>query len=88
MSVTPSNVLHEFIKTHKNEYVKKQIMEAVTRESIPILESDETLEPINGDAIEVEKDMSKVCPTCSSKLYFTDGCSVCIDCGYSGCASG
>lgn len=28
------------------------------------------------------------CPTCSAKLIVTEGCNVCIECGFSGCGSG
>jgi ribonucleoside-diphosphate reductase alpha chain len=28
------------------------------------------------------------CPTCNTKLIITEGCNVCIECGFSGCGSG
>ena len=28
------------------------------------------------------------CPTCNAKLIITEGCTVCIECGFSGCGSG
>ena len=28
------------------------------------------------------------CPTCNAKLIITEGCNVCIECGFSGCGSG
>jgi ribonucleoside-diphosphate reductase alpha chain len=28
------------------------------------------------------------CPTCNARLIITEGCSVCIECGFSGCGSG
>ena len=30
----------------------------------------------------------KLCPTCKNTLVFAEGCSTCIECGYSGCTSG
>ncbi|MGC1426031.1 MAG: hypothetical protein WA833_04945, partial [Nitrosotalea sp.] len=30
----------------------------------------------------------RLCPTCKNNLVFAEGCSVCIECGYSGCTSG
>ena len=29
-----------------------------------------------------------LCPTCKNKLVLIEGCSICIECGYSGCTSG
>jgi ribonucleoside-diphosphate reductase alpha chain len=28
------------------------------------------------------------CPTCNARLIVTEGCNVCIECGFSGCGSG
>ena len=30
----------------------------------------------------------RLCPTCKNNLVFVEGCSICIECGYSGCTSG
>ena len=30
----------------------------------------------------------KLCPTCKNTLVLTEGCHICIECGYSGCTSG
>jgi ribonucleoside-diphosphate reductase alpha chain len=30
----------------------------------------------------------RLCPTCRNNLVFVEGCSICIECGYSGCTSG
>ena len=35
---------------------------------------------------EVSED--RLCPTCKNNLVFVEGCSICIECGYSGCTSG
>ena len=29
-----------------------------------------------------------LCPTCKNNLVFVEGCSICIECGFSGCTSG
>ncbi|HXG05948.1 MAG TPA: adenosylcobalamin-dependent ribonucleoside-diphosphate reductase [Nitrososphaera sp.] len=29
-----------------------------------------------------------LCPTCNAKLIITEGCNMCIECGFSGCGSG
>ena len=41
--------------------------------------------------IRIEKDGNieeNLCPTCKNKLVLIEGCSICIECGYSGCTSG
>ena len=46
-------------------------------------------EPIAAERIaaDAKADGRKRCPTCGSGLVFSEGCSMCIDCGYSGCTS-
>ena len=34
---------------------------------------------------DVDEDL---CPTCNARLIITEGCNVCIECGFSGCGSG
>lgn len=35
-----------------------------------------------------EMPAGETCPCCNSRLIITEGCSMCIDCGFSNCASG
>jgi len=84
--VIPSEVIHEFIKNHPNEYVKKQILNAVTKVSFETqILTDDTIE--SHQTVEIAND-KKQCPTCTAILIFKEGCCVCIECGYSGCTSG
>ena len=43
--------------------------------------------PTETTTVEEEKE-EKLCPTCKNNLVFVEGCSICIECGYSGCTSG
>jgi len=43
--------------------------------------------PTETTIVEEEKE-EKLCPTCKNNLVFVEGCSICIECGYSGCTSG
>jgi ribonucleoside-diphosphate reductase alpha chain len=36
----------------------------------------------------VESNEDEICPSCKSKLVITEGCDLCIECGFSSCASG
>jgi ribonucleoside-diphosphate reductase alpha chain len=80
--VTATDYLHDYIANNvKNPYVLKQINEALkvtTPQELP--RQDHVMaEP------EIEE---KLCPTCKNTLVLTEGCHICIECGYSGCTSG
>ena len=80
--VYPSDYISEFINnTIDNQYIMDQVKSALkvitTREFTP---TETTI-------VEEEKE-EKLCPTCKNNLVFVEGCSICIECGYSGCTSG
>ena len=80
--VYPSDYISEFINnTIDNKYIMDQVKSALkvitTREFTP---TETTI-------VEEEKE-EKLCPTCKNNLVFVEGCSICIECGYSGCTSG
>ena len=80
--VKPSDYVVSYISSHiKNEYIKSQINNALA--AIKLEDSHK----ITQTTVEVEKEET-LCPTCKNKLIFAEGCSLCIDCGYSGCTSG
>ena len=74
--------LHDYITNNiKNPYILKQINEALkvtAPQEIPH-ENHVIAEP------DIEE---KLCPTCKNTLVLTEGCHICIECGYSGCTSG
>ena len=80
--VTPTQYLFDYIQDNiANLYISKQIHEAL--KLTPPQEKPR-------DVI-IEKEDSKeenLCPTCKNKLVLIEGCSICIECGYSGCTSG
>jgi ribonucleoside-diphosphate reductase alpha chain len=78
--VLPSDYLREFIaKNIKNNYIRTQVNNAL---ALKIPE-----EPLKESKIEeVREDM--LCPSCKNNLVFVEGCSICIECGFSGCTSG
>tara|TARA_B100000530_G_scaffold246828_1_gene161810 strand:- start:6 stop:1853 length:1848 start_codon:yes stop_codon:yes gene_type:complete len=80
--VTATDYLHDYITNNiKNPYILKQINEALkvtTPQELP-QENRVIAEP------EIEE---KLCPTCKNTLVLTEGCHICIECGYSGCTSG
>ena len=80
--VTPSQYVLDFVNANiTNEYVKSQIDIAIESK---VHDEEIKSEPLKSEA--PSKD--SLCPTCSNNLVFAEGCSICIECGYSGCTSG
>jgi ribonucleoside-diphosphate reductase alpha chain len=81
--VTPSTYVTDYIsKNVTNTYLKAEI-ERTLQIKIPenaVSAQTSTLTP--------EQMEERLCPTCKNNLVFAEGCSVCIECGYSGCTSG
>ena len=79
--VAPSKMMQVFAGEHASgkSYTAKRIRAALT----PRQYDREAVRPqIPGD---VPAEMQ--CPTCKSSLIFAEGCSICIECGFSGCTS-
>jgi ribonucleoside-diphosphate reductase alpha chain len=80
--VTPSEYMLSYIHENvTNNYIKKQV-----GASLAIKIHDEELKITPQKQEEVSED--RLCPTCKNTLVFVEGCSMCIECGYSGCTSG
>ena len=80
--VIPSEFMTAFVtKNITNSYIKSQVNASL---ALKIHDEEITLEAPKVE--EVSED--KLCPTCKNNLVFVEGCSICIECGYSGCTSG
>jgi ribonucleoside-diphosphate reductase alpha chain len=80
--VTPSQHITEYVSaTITNPYIKSQV-----NASLQIKVHDEEISAELQRPEEVSED--RLCPTCKNNLVFVEGCSICIECGYSGCTSG
>ena len=80
--VTPSDYMNEFVsKNITNPYIKSQVHAALA-----LKVHDEEIKIETPKIEEIPED--KLCPTCKNALVFVEGCSTCIECGYSGCTSG
>ena len=79
--VEASEYLREFIgRNIKNPYIRAQVNNA--------LELKIPEEPLKESAIKEEVSEEMLCPSCKNNLVFVEGCSICIECGFSGCKSG
>jgi len=80
--VRPSSIVTDYVDSNiKNPYIKTHVDNAL-RLAIP---KDEVPQPTG--VTEEEKEET-LCPTCKNNLVFVEGCSLCIECGFSGCTSG
>jgi ribonucleoside-diphosphate reductase alpha chain len=78
--VEASPYLRDYIsKSIKNQYIRMQVNNALELK-IP---EEPLKEPVKE---EVSEEM--LCPSCKNNLVFVEGCSICIECGFSGCTSG
>lgn len=77
----PSEIVTDFVNTKiKNPYIRTHVDNAL-RQVVP---EEVTQQP---SVVEEEKE-ENLCPTCKNNLVFVEGCSLCIECGFSGCTSG
>ena len=80
--VTPTQHVTDYVSTNiTNPYIKSQVNAA-----LEIKVHDEEISNETQRQEEVSED--RKCPTCKNNLVFVEGCSICIECGYSGCTSG
>src|SRR5690349_16814908 len=93
----PSTFVRDYVATNITVPYVKQQLETVFQEST-IQEATDTYgnseighttshEPEPASHL-FEMPPGETCPCCNSRLIITEGCSMCIDCGFSNCASG
>jgi len=79
--VEPSTFITDFVSKHiTNSYIKTQVDDA--------LKFKEPEEPPVETNVPDEINEEALCPSCKNNLVFVEGCSICIECGYTGCVSG
>ncbi len=79
--VIPSQHVTDYVSTIiTNPYIKSQVNAAL---EIKVHEEEISPEPQRQEISE-----ERLCPTCKNTLVFVEGCSLCIECGHSGCTSG
>ena len=80
--VLPTEYITNFVTTNiTNPYIKSQVNAAL---ALKVHDEEITHESHPTEGISEER----LCPTCKNNLVFVEGCSICIECGYSGCTSG
>ncbi|MGI0057017.1 MAG: adenosylcobalamin-dependent ribonucleoside-diphosphate reductase [Nitrosarchaeum sp.] len=80
--VIPSEYVTRYVTTMiSNPYIKSQVHNAL---ELKVHDEEITSEPMRQEEISEDR----LCPTCKNNLVFVEGCSICIECGFSGCTSG
>ncbi len=99
-SVKPSRYVADYVQNNIGERYVLEQMQKIFRESgieEEVVITPEAPKPLA--ATEVKKPAPQPaqvmmdtevdrCPTCNARLIITEGCNVCIECGFSGCGSG
>ncbi len=80
--VTPSAYMTAYVNENiTNPYIKSQVGASL---ALKIHDDEIQIKP----KIRENVSEARLCPTCKNTLVFVEGCSMCIECGYSGCTSG
>ncbi|HEX5186090.1 MAG TPA: adenosylcobalamin-dependent ribonucleoside-diphosphate reductase [Nitrososphaeraceae archaeon] len=97
--VKPSKYVRDYIKSYiKEPYVIQYVTKLLEEEyndlnnnlnsiSIPTREHIKNIEQVKFTKTIQEINQDEICPSCSSKLIITEGCNMCIECGFSSCIS-
>ncbi|MDX1372763.1 MAG: ribonucleoside-diphosphate reductase, adenosylcobalamin-dependent, partial [Nitrososphaeraceae archaeon] len=90
--VKPSDYVTEYIISNiKEPYIVQHIAKL-----FKVLNSEEQDDLItsnfhkNNELLQktMQIEECEICPSCNSKLIITEGCNICIECGFSSCVSG
>src|ERR671931_99325 len=87
-TIKEPDVLEQMQKIFRESGVEeeKPVPKEVPPQEIPAAPKKPAPQPaIQMTVMETNEDR---CPTCNAKLIITEGCNVCIECGFSGCGSG
>ena len=80
--VAPSEYMLSYIHENiTNKYIKTQVGASL---ALKVHDEEIKIEAPKQEEVAEER----LCPTCKNNLVFVEGCSICIECGYSGCTSG
>src|SRR5919197_1525713 len=85
-NITESYVLQQIEKIFKETEIQDD--EVSTKDILPTIHQQTNLPKKTIHVTPAESNEDEICPSCKSKLVSTEGCNLCIECGYSSCASG
>jgi ribonucleoside-diphosphate reductase alpha chain len=76
-------VLEQMQKILKESGIQEEKTKTITRE-VP----QEAPKKIMMSTVQMMDSNEDSCPSCKARLIITEGCNICIECGFSSCASG
>lgn len=76
-------VLEQMQKILKESGIQEEKTKTITRE-VP----QEAPKKIMMSTVQMMDSNEDACPSCKARLIITEGCNICIECGFSSCASG
>jgi len=83
------NVNEPFVREHVAQIYKytQNFEEAAT---IPQYEENQQITSVKKASLQssIIENYDNMCPSCKAKLIVTEGCNMCIECGFSSCGSG
>ncbi len=80
--VSPTTYVTDYVDSKiKNPYVQ-----TIVDNALKLVTPKEELS--QQTPVTEEQKEETLCPTCKNNLVFVEGCSLCIECGFSGCTSG
>lgn len=96
--VNPSGYVADFIRDNIREpFVREQIAQIYNYNhnfeettTIPQYGENQQMASVKKANLQssVIENYDNMCPSCKAKLIVTEGCNMCIECGFSSCGSG
>jgi ribonucleoside-diphosphate reductase alpha chain len=95
-AVKPSRYVADYIQNSIGEpYVLEQMTKILKEQGVddgtvpqPVVAAPEVKKAAAPPAMQMTSNEDTVCPSCKARLVITEGCNICIECGFSSCASG
>lgn len=96
--VKPSKYTVDYLRTNiSNLYIKEQIehifretetIDEVSKVDVSTPKQIESSRKILQTFSHNNEELDELCPSCKARLIITEGCNLCIECGFSSCVSG
>jgi len=83
-----ANVTEKYVREQIEKIFKETEIQHETVGSILTVEQTGTTKKVTMQVPLAELNEDEICPSCKVKLIITEGCNMCIECGFSTCASG